>query len=432
MSIATLRSRWKFTNKIGQGGFGEIYSVYDNEKKEKVAIKMERIDRNKRALRLEISVLRKIQDSRFAAKFISCGRNTEHNYLVMELLGDNLSTLKKKQLQQRFSLGTTIKLGIQMIASIEDVHEVGYLHRDIKPSNFALRLKKNITTRNNIPLETCCIIDFGLARKFNDSEGKHRPPREEVGFRGTPRYASLNSHLGKELSRRDDLWSLFYVFIEFLKGKLPWSSIRDKQKIFELKTQHTTVELCNNLPKEFATMFNYLSSLKYEDLPNYKYLRRLLTDIYHQYGYNENTKYDWEIMEESLNSQRSSSSSKVDSTIALTGTTKELSRHSNKHIIGNYSKDFDREIKNINNLIFPDFKKKTSEKNNNNSTNIENKDKELINQDFILHYNQSKDIETESEINEFEKMMKMINVEDNTETTTQLNIDNHKGCCNIL
>ncbi|KAJ3445776.1 tau-tubulin kinase [Anaeramoeba flamelloides] len=428
MSLATLKSRWKFTQKIGQGGFGEIYCVYDNEKKEKVAIKMERIDRKKRALALEISVLRKIQDSPFAAKFISCGRNSEHNYLVMELLGDNLSTLKKKQPLQRFSLGTTIKLGLQMISSIEDVHEAGYLHRDIKPSNFALRLDHNIKTRNNISLESCCIIDFGLARKYLDSEGKHREPREEAGFRGTPRYASLNSHLGKELSRRDDLWSLFYVFIEFLKGKLPWSFVREKEKIFELKSQHTNVGLCKNLPKELTVMFNYLSSLNYEDCPDYKYLKSLLIEMYRQYGYNEKTKYDWEIIDESLNSLRSSSSSKVDSTIALTGTTKGQNRVVKKQIIGNHSKDHDREVKNLNDLIYPNLKKNTPRNSNNNP----NKDNNNDYQDFIVHFKQNNDIETESEINEFEKMMKMINAEDNTDTTSQLYIDNHKCLCNIL
>ncbi|KAJ3443911.1 tau-tubulin kinase [Anaeramoeba flamelloides] len=427
-----LKGRWKLLNKIGQGGFGEIYCVYDLETQQKAAVKMERIDRNKRALRLEIAVLKKIQESNFSASLVYCGRNNEYNYLVMELLGPNLSTLRKKQPQQRFSLATTIKLGVQMIHSIEDIHEVGYLHRDIKPSNFALRLAKNMKKRNGISPSYCVIIDFGLSRKYITSEGELRPPREEVGFRGTARYASINSHDGKELSRRDDLWSLFYLFIEFLEGSLPWQRLKEKEEIAQVKKKYTNIGMCRDLPEEFTTFYKHIDSLKYEDKPNYKYLRRLLTDIYHRYGYDENTKYDWQIVRDNLRGvARSPSLAKsFDSTIAMTGTTNDFSRSKKKSLIRAFSKEIQKEeFEKMNDMFFP----KLQDKSQNNSEKQNSKQKNKIQENNQNENGTSKKVkENESEINEFEKMMKMINGEDKSETTSSLNIDDDRACCIIL
>jgi serine/threonine protein kinase len=66
-------------------------------------------------------------------QFITCGRHNDYNYMVMELLGENISELRRKQPGGKFSMLTTCKLGMQMLRAIEAVHELGYLHRDIKP-----------------------------------------------------------------------------------------------------------------------------------------------------------------------------------------------------------------------------------------------------------------------------------------------------------
>ena len=196
---------------VPQGAFGEIYQCEDTETGAHVALKTERLDSKKRVLKIEVAVLKKLQACPFVCRYQQFGRHEEFHFVVMELLGENLSVLRKRQPGKRFSIGTTMRLGMQMVRAIEGMHEHGYLHRDIKPSNFAMG-------RNHENRDWCFLIDFGLARRYVLPSGDIRTARESAGFRGTARYASINSHLSKELSRRDDMWSLLYMMIEFLKA----------------------------------------------------------------------------------------------------------------------------------------------------------------------------------------------------------------------
>ena len=108
--------------------------------------------------------------------------------------------------------------------------------------------------------------------------------RENKSLTGTPRYASLNNHLGMEQSRRDDLESLGYVFLYFLRGKLPWQGLRAENKkekyarIMEYKMEVTFNRLCQGYPEEFLFYFDYCHSLSFDETPDYDYLRSLFTN----------------------------------------------------------------------------------------------------------------------------------------------------------
>ena len=126
-----------------------------------------------------------------------------------------------------FELGTTVRLGLQMLQAIQSVHENHYIHRDIKPSNFVI---------GRVDTSKVYLIDFGLARRYRSNDGTVRPARTPAGFRGTARYASIHSHKQIELSRRDDLWCLFYLLVEFrLESGLPWR----KHKVLASSHPHT-------------------------------------------------------------------------------------------------------------------------------------------------------------------------------------------------
>jgi tau tubulin kinase len=138
------------------------------------------------------------------------------------------------------------------------------------------------------------IIDFGLARKYVGPDGEIKESRDQAGFRGTARYASINSHLSKDLGRRDDLWSVLYILIEFLTGTLPWRKQKDKDRIGEIKMKFNGPELVAELPPEFLQFMNHLRGLEYSDRPDYDYLTSILQSRFQKAGGTDDTLYDWQ------------------------------------------------------------------------------------------------------------------------------------------
>jgi serine/threonine protein kinase len=127
------------------------------------------------------------------------------------------------------------------------LHNSQYIHRDIKPENFALGVGSKAST--------IYILDFGLAKQFQDrSSGRHIPYRDNKQLTGTIRYASINTHLGIEQSRRDDLESLMYILIFFMCGSLPWQGLRTNfytnkyELVFQKKVSTSVETLCAHLP----------------------------------------------------------------------------------------------------------------------------------------------------------------------------------------
>ena len=131
----------------------------------------------------------------------------------MDILGKSLEQLFQL-CNRKFTLKTVLMLANQIITRIEYIHNHSYIHRDIKPDNFLMGVKKKS--------HKVYLIDFGLSKRWKKRDGKHIKYRDHKDLTGTARYASINSHLGKEQSRRDDLECLLHVLLYFLKGRLPW------------------------------------------------------------------------------------------------------------------------------------------------------------------------------------------------------------------
>ncbi|KAG9283021.1 tau-tubulin kinase 2-like [Astyanax mexicanus] len=282
-----VRERWRVIKKIGGGGFGEIYEVLDQLNQCNVALKVESAQQPKQVLKMEVAVLKRLQGKDHVCHFVGCGRNDRFNYVVMELQGRNLADLRRTMSQGTFSVSTTLRLGRQILEAIESIHSVGFLHRDIKPSNFAMG-------RLSSTCRTCYMLDFGLARQFTNSCQEVRPPRPVAGFRGTVRYASINAHKNKEMGRHDDLWSLFYMLVEFMVGQLPWRKVKDKEQVGNLKETYDHHLMLKHLPSEFIVFLEHISNLDYFTKPDYQLLMSVFEKSMKSYNVMENDPYDWE------------------------------------------------------------------------------------------------------------------------------------------
>jgi len=182
----------------------------------------------------------------------------------------------------------------QMISRVQTIHEKNLIYRDIKPDNFLIG-RPGTKSANVIH-----VVDFGMAKQYRDPKTKqHIPYRERKALSGTARYMSINTHLGREQSRRDDLEALGHVFLYFLRGGLPWQGLKaqtNKQKYEKIGDKKAAVpvkDLCDGYPDEFRKYLEYCRNLGFEETPDYDYLRDLLTKALRDLGEVEDGEYDW-------------------------------------------------------------------------------------------------------------------------------------------
>jgi serine/threonine protein kinase len=280
-----IANKYQILEKLGEGSFGKVFKGQNIRSKEEIAIKIQYKD-IANVLKHEAKIYRHLKDISGVPQIRNYGLDNGFNYLILDLLGPSLSETILNPVK-------TIKYLVQALNIIEYVHAVGIIHRDIKPENFLI-------------IKSCDsqlqLIDFGLAKYYFTTDKKHMEERKDRKLIGTAKFSSLNVHNGIETSRRDDLESLCYSFIELYRGDLPWQKIieenKEKEKEKEKdniglmpsdysqelyakikKCKEKSLEWLYNIPGEFLTMLLYCRKLKFDEIPNYNYIRGLFQNL---------------------------------------------------------------------------------------------------------------------------------------------------------
>jgi serine/threonine protein kinase len=283
-----INNSFQIHNLIDKGSFGLVYNGINIKTNEPVAIKLERKDK---LLEHEYNIYKNIYNSNFKIPQIYWfGKIKDFNILVMQKLGVSLEKLFDK-CGRKFSLKTTIMIGVQICDLLENLHKNNYIHRDLKPENFLIGLGNNN--------RYIYMIDYGLARRYK-TNNIHAAQQKGKNLIGTSRYASINSHIGNDLSRRDDFESLIYILIYFHRGSLLWQGVPGKTKeekhknISNKKCSITNEELCKEMPHEFLLLIQYIKNLEFKEKPNYKYIKYLFIKMLEDRKLIFDYKYDWD------------------------------------------------------------------------------------------------------------------------------------------
>ena len=277
--------------KLGSGAFGTVYKAKNNKENKIVAIKVEDKEKTSR-LEYEGKIHKDLDNIVGFPRFYGIIKTKKQTISIMDYLGPSLEDLFEF-CGNKFSVKTVLMIGIQILNRIESLHKKGYLHRDIKPDNFLIGTGKE---KSRI-----FMIDFGLSKKYVVNS-EHLKYDTNKSFTGSFRYSSIRNHKGIEQSRRDDLESIGYMLIFFLKGRLPWQGLngstksKRSQNISNVKSNTSLNDLCKNLPKEFLLYIKYCRVLQFKQEPDYNVLRSLLITLFKESQYKLDYIYDWNIV----------------------------------------------------------------------------------------------------------------------------------------
>ncbi|MEM8866387.1 MAG: serine/threonine-protein kinase [Planctomycetota bacterium] len=222
--------RYKLLEKIGQGGFGDVFMAQQLEPvKRRVALKIIKLGMDTKQVVARFEAERQalaLMDHPNIAQVLDGGATESGRpYFVMELVrGDPITTYC-----DRGKLSTTERLQLfqQVCRAVQHAHQKGVIHRDIKPSNVL------VTIADGEPLVKN--IDFGIAKATNTELTEKTLFTEFRQLVGTPQYMSPEQaeRSGVDIDTRSDIYSLGVLLYEMLTGRTPLNPEAMKVAVWE-------------------------------------------------------------------------------------------------------------------------------------------------------------------------------------------------------
>uniref|UniRef100_A0A915AGC3 Protein kinase domain-containing protein n=1 Tax=Parascaris univalens TaxID=6257 RepID=A0A915AGC3_PARUN len=286
---------------ISSGGFGQVYSGVNVDSGQPVAIKAESMSAKIGLLRIEANCLETLNRSirqlytktpkEPIPNYYGYGETRSVRYMVMDLCGRNIRELKKSLKEDRFSMTTSLWIMKKMILALRFLHQLGWIHRDVKPANFCVGLRAEGS-------QELYLIDFGMARHFIGRNGMVKTRRESSPFHGTVRYASLTTHYHQDMSRFDDLWSVYYISVENMVGQLPWRYVNEKKDVEKMKE---TIDLLKEKygeesgpPASLVVLHRHLRQATFYAEPRYAQISNEIDLDMMQRNFSFNDRLDWQ------------------------------------------------------------------------------------------------------------------------------------------
>lgn len=294
-------SRYKRERFIVAGSFGNIWEGTDVINNSKIAMKIEHDQAKHNKLDQESYIYHVLQKNPNYKNFIPTAHcffsdeENQRNVLVLDLLGPSLHDIFL-QCGKKFSMKTILNLAIRMLDILEFIHGCGISHNDIKPSNFVIGRQD---------FNRIFLLDFGLSEDYIDRTTGELFECELYDYpTGTSPFSSLRVHWGVKSGRRDDIASIAYILLYFLRGDLPWDYAKcDWNEIFRLKAHKywPGKAAFEGFPKVFVDFFDYVDRLVFDIMPDFNVLRKFFLDEADALSIKMDDVFDWDqIMKDSM------------------------------------------------------------------------------------------------------------------------------------
>lgn len=274
-SLKIINEKYLIIKELTNGEFGRVFKAKHKLSNSDVVIKLEK--KNKSSLLLyETKMYNYLKNYNYISKIRNFYNDSLNNILIIDYHGESIYDLKSglNSFQMREKIYFVNNLTIHIIDALCELHKLLYIYRDVKPQNFCYN-------------KSLKLIDLGFCVPYL-IDNNHILNTKLNKIIGTPNYISKNVLELNTPSRRDDIESVFYIYLFLIVPCELWikySAIENANKkditlIFEIINNINNDFYKNHLNVENLKKFlMIIRNTKFEEIPNYNTFKTLIKGI---------------------------------------------------------------------------------------------------------------------------------------------------------